>query len=93
MKKNKSDNEIHRDKILKDVESWGILTLMTRMKDVYLSYLNKQRLEIFTWSPTTYKDSALDNLDRYREKFEEVYDREFKKIYDKVEADYETTKS
>ena len=89
MKQMKSDNEIHRDKILSDVDSWGILTLMTQMKDVYLHNLYKQRLQVSVWHTSPYKDSALENLDKFQVKFEEVYDREFKKIYDELERKYE----
>jgi len=88
MRQPTTDNEILRDKMLKEVESWGILTLMTRMKDSYLNQLNNERRILSTYT-MTYKDSSLENLDKLMSKFEEVYDREFKKIYKDIERKHE----
>ena len=65
---------------------------MTQMREVYLHNLCKQRLQVSMLHTCPYKDSALENLDKFKLKFEEVYDREFKKIYDWLESEYESSK-
>ena len=92
-KTKKSDNQILTEKTLVEVDSWGILTLMSRMKDVYIQRLNKERDILAGWHTWSYRDSSLENLDLFKWKFEAVYNREFKKIYEELERQYESTKS
>lgn len=88
MKKVKrTDSQILTDKSVKEIESWGILTLMTRMKDVYLAKLDSHRSSIAGFQTQNYKDSPLENIDIIRRTFERKYDEEFRKIYDRIVAE------
>ncbi len=82
MKKDKkTDSQILTEKSIKEIESWGILTLMTRMKDVYLTKLDLHRSSIVGFQTQPYKDSPLENVDKIRDAFERKYNEEFGKIY------------
>jgi hypothetical protein len=89
MKNKKTDSEISMERIIKDVESWGILTLMMKMKDMYLAKLDKDRASLVGYQTQPYHDSPLKNLDMYRGAFERTFDREFKKIYNQMEKEHE----
>lgn len=73
---------------MKDLESWGILTLMTRMKDHFLYCLDKERSTIMRYQLQPYEDSPLQFLDLYREAFERKFSEEFEKIYNEKENEY-----
>ena len=79
--KKKSDSQILADRYIEEIESWGILTLMTKMKDSYLRQLDKEREAILTFQTQPYEDSPLQNHDRVRNAFERKYQEEFAKIY------------
>jgi hypothetical protein len=86
MKKDKkTDSQILTEKSIKEIESWGILTLMTRMRDVYLAKLDLHRSSIAGFQTQNYKDSPLENIDRIRGAFERKYNEEFSKIYRQLE--------
>jgi hypothetical protein len=78
------------EKYIDDVKSWGILTLMTKMKNSYLRKLEKDRDVICGYQTQDYENSPLQNLDRYIQAFEETYHREFTKIYDQVVKEHES---
>jgi len=83
----KTDSQILTEKSVKEIESWGILTLMSRMKDVYLAKLDLHRSSIAGFQTQNYKDSPLENIDIIRRAFEQKYDEEFRKIYDRMVAE------
>jgi hypothetical protein len=88
MKKNKtpkSESRIKADRYIKEIESWGILTLMTKMKDEYVRQLDKERAVLFTYQTQSYEDSPLMNLDHIRHAFEKKFAQEFGKIYKALE--------
>ena len=87
----KTDSQILTEKSVKEIESWGILTLMTRMKDVYLTRLDLHRSSIAGFQTQNYKDSPLENIDKIRGAFEKKYKEEFGKIYKELEDRYERT--
>jgi hypothetical protein len=82
--KKRSDSQILADKYIKDIESWGILTLMTKMKDVYMRKLDRERDIILGFQTQNYNDSPLENLDKVRDAFERKYQEEFTKIYNQI---------
>lgn len=65
MKNNKTDSEISMEKIIEDVESWGVRTLMMKMKDIYLAKLEKDRASLVGYQTQPYYDSPSRNLDDY----------------------------
>lgn len=85
--KKKSDNQIALDRALNDIDAMGILSLMSYMKSVVVQEFDRDRNKILQYHLTGYADTALSNLDKVRDKFEEVYDREFKKLYDQREQE------
>jgi hypothetical protein len=82
--KKRSDSQILADKYIEDIESWGILTLMTKMKDVYMRKLDRERDIILGFQTQNYNDSPLENLDKVRDAFERKYQEEFTKIYNQI---------
>jgi len=86
--KRKSENQKAFDKATKHMDSMGILNLMTYMKECVLSDFDKKRMAILQFQLVGYDDTPLHNLDQLRNKFEEVYDREFKKLYNQKEKEY-----
>lgn len=85
MKKKQTDSQIVLDKSLKDIESWGILSLMTYMKSVIDVKFDQDRNRILYYQTQDYDDSPLSNLDKIYQTFDLVYRREFGKIYDEIE--------
>ena len=87
------DSQYAINKAIKDVESWGILTLMCQMFDTYIHSLDNQRDTIAAFQTQPYKDSPLENIDRLKAAFEAKYDEEFTKIYNQKEKEYEQQKA
>jgi len=73
-----------------DVKSWGILTLMTRMKSSFVYNIERHRDIIRGYQTQGYENSPLQNLDKYLEAFEETYHREFTKIYNQIAEKHES---
>jgi len=86
--KRKTDNQIVLEKNVKCLESMGILSLMTFMKDFVISDFERKRSAIYQFQNVGYDDTPLQNLDQMRNTFESVYDREYGKIYAQVEQEY-----
>jgi hypothetical protein len=86
--KKKSNNQIALDRALDGIDGMGVLSLMAYMKGVVMQEFDRDRNKILQYHLTGYDDTALSNLDKARDKFEEVYDREFKKLYDQREQEY-----
>lgn len=84
----KTDNQIVLKRALKNIDEMGILTLMNYMKGVVLEKFEEERMVVRRFQLAGYEDAPLSNLDKVRDKFEEVYDREFKKIYNQKEKEY-----
>lgn len=87
------DHQYAIKKTLKDIESWGILTLMCRMYDTYIHSLDKQRHTIAAFQTQPYKDSPLENIDKLKVAFVKKYREEFNKIYNQKKEEHEATKS
>lgn len=85
MKKKQTDSQITLEKSLKDIESWGILTLMSYMKSVVDVRFDQDRNRILYYQTQDYDDSVLSNLDKIYQTFDLVYQREFRKIYDDLD--------
>ena len=85
MKSKKTNSQIVADKYIQEIESWGILTLMTKMKDSYLRKLDQDRDVLLAFQTQPYEDSPLQNHDRVRNAFERKYQEEFSKIYNQLE--------
>ena len=83
--KRKTENQKAFDKVTKHMDSMGILSLMSYMKDCVLTDFDKKRMAIVQFQLVGYDDTPLSNLDKLRDKFEEVYEREFKKLYNQKE--------
>lgn len=75
--------------MLKEIDSWGILTLMTKMKDAYVARLDRERDVLLTFQTQNYEDSPLQNLDKIKVAFLAKYDEEFRKIYYQKEKEYD----
>jgi hypothetical protein len=58
------------------------------MKDCVLADFDKKRMAVLQFQLVGYDDTPLSNVDNLRNKFEEVYDREFKKLYNQKEKEY-----
>jgi len=86
--KRKSKNQKAFDRATKHMDSMGILSLMSYMKDCVLADFDKKRMAVLQFQLVGYDDTPLSNVDNLRNKFEEVYDREFKKLYNQKEKEY-----
>ena len=81
----KSESRIKAIKYIEEINSWGILALMTKMKDEYIRQLERERAVLFTYQTHPYEDSPLSNLDAIRWAFEKKFTQEFGKIYKELE--------
>jgi hypothetical protein len=81
----KTESRIKANKYAKEIESWGILTLMARMRDEYVRQMERERATIFSYQTQPYDDSPLSNLDHIRHAFEKKFAQEFGKIYKALE--------
>lgn len=91
-KQKKSDAQIRIDERVAEIESWGILTLMSRMKEAFLHDLERDRRTLASFWVGKYEDSSLQLMDKLINAFENKYNEEFIKIYNQVEAEYEKRK-
>jgi hypothetical protein len=81
----KTESRIKAIKYIEEINSWGILALMTKMKDEYIRQLERERAVLFTYQIQPYEDSPLMNLDHIRHAFEKKFAQEFGKIYKAME--------
>lgn len=86
--KRKTENQKAFERATKHIDSMGILSLMEFMKHFVLEDFDKKRTAILRFQLVGYDDTPLSNVDQARNKFEEVYDREFKKLYEQKEKEY-----
>jgi hypothetical protein len=77
---------------LQEIRSWGVLTLMSFMREVVEENFEKDRRTIGTWSSGPYGGSTLEICDKTREAVMEAFHRNFKKLYDEAEKKYEASK-
>lgn len=89
----KSDSEIALEKNVKEIESWGILTLMQYMRDVCLEKMDNDRKRICVYQTQNYKDSPLSNIDAIRGAFVRKFNEEFEKVFKQKEKEYEERKT
>ena len=89
MRTKKSQNQKTLERSLKHIDEMSILSLMDYMKSVVLQKFDQERMAVLRFQLTGYDDTPLSNLDKVRNKFEEVYDREFEKIYNQKKTEYE----
>jgi len=81
----KTESRIKANKYAKEIESWGILTLMTKMRDEYVRQMEIERAIICSYQTQSYEDSPLSNLDIILHAFEKKFAQEFGRLYKELE--------
>ncbi len=67
---------------IKDIESWGVLTLMQKLHKNYLFDLEEQEKTILMFRQEQYEGSSLEALCKLRDAYERKFDEQFKIVYD-----------
>ncbi len=77
------------DKKIKELEKWGPLTLFTFLKDSFNDRMQTERDILCKYGVSKYEGSNLHTHDRHVTAINKSFDREFKKIYNQLEKEYE----
>ena len=72
------------DKNIKRIEEWGPLSLFYHLKETWDNKMSKDRRIIETFPSDKYEGSNLECHDKYVAAVNQVFDKEFKKLYERV---------
>lgn len=72
------------DKKIADIENWGPLSLFSHLKEKWGNEMTRQRNIIFSMGTDNYKGTNLETHDRYVNAVRIAFNREFRKVYDKI---------
>ncbi len=82
MSKTKKLNDT--DKYIKRIEEWGPLSLFYHLKETWDNKMTKDRRIIEAFPSDKYEGSNLEGHDRYVVAVNQVFDKEFKKLYERA---------
>lgn len=79
------------DKKMADIEQWGVLSIFQHLKDKWENEMTRQRNIIFSMGTDNYKGTNLETHDRYVDAVRIAFDREFRKVYDRIKDEHDKT--